>query len=348
MRTKHVLILALAILGISSLVVAGVTNFDSITLSEDLIVGDDSTLTDDVAIGGDLTVTGAQAFTGNQTLTGNLAVGGTLAVTGAQTFTGNTTASGDLAVTGEVTISDKLNMDIDDSIAWDSGNYEIYPDNATGWFLLEGPDASGFMIYETNLAVGDGTPTVALDSEDAYVEGTFETDGMYYANGGIEVTTSLDLDYATASEAVCADASKLLVSQAGVSCTELGYLSAVTSDIQAQIDLKAPIDNPVFTTEIDIADFGTASELLVTDASSNIVTLTGVSSTEAGYLDGVTSAIQTQMDTKFTSAAMVRAASANQACNTTCSGQCFFGFDTAGPSLVDCASADADECMCES
>jgi hypothetical protein len=42
----------------------------------------------------------------------------------------------------------------------------------------------------------------------------------------------------------------------------------------------------------------TASELVVTDGSGFITTATGVSATEAGYLNGVTSAIQTQLDGK--------------------------------------------------
>ena len=138
-------------------------------------------------------------------------------------------------------------------------------------------------------------------------------DDMYFANNmifagttTISGTTSIDSpvfttlvdisDFATVSELLVTDASGYIVTLTGVSSTEAGYLNGVTSAIQTQMDTKAPIDNPVFTTEIDISDFGTASELLVTDASSNIVTLTGVSSTEAGYLDGVTSAIQTQLN----------------------------------------------------
>jgi hypothetical protein len=38
---------------------AGTTNLDSLELSEDLSVGDDTTLTDDVSVGGDLAVTGS-------------------------------------------------------------------------------------------------------------------------------------------------------------------------------------------------------------------------------------------------------------------------------------------------
>ena len=78
-----------------------------------------------------------------------------------------------------------------------------------------------------------------------------------------------------------------------VSATEIGYVDGVTSAIQTQLDAKlasatasstyAPIDSPTFTTaatlpaQTDIGD---------------------VSATEIGYLDGVTSAIQTQIDAK--------------------------------------------------
>jgi hypothetical protein len=68
-----------------------------------------------------------------------------------------------------------------------------------------------------------------------------------------------------------------------VSNTEFSYLDGVSSAIQGQIDLKAPIASPTFT--------GT----VVLPSTTSIGT---VSSTEIGYVDGVTSAIQTQIDTK--------------------------------------------------
>ena len=46
------------IVALTILLIAGVSNFDSITLENDLIVGDDITVTDDVSIGGDLSITG--------------------------------------------------------------------------------------------------------------------------------------------------------------------------------------------------------------------------------------------------------------------------------------------------
>lgn len=68
-----------------------------------------------------------------------------------------------------------------------------------------------------------------------------------------------------------------------VSATEIGYLDGVTSALQTQLNLKAPLADPTFT--------GT----VVLPSTTSIGT---VSATEISYLDGVTSAIQTQMDLK--------------------------------------------------
>ena len=69
----------------------------------------------------------------------------------------------------------------------------------------------------------------------------------------------------------------------GVSDTEIGYLDGVTSNVQAQINAKAPSASPTFT--------GTV--VLPSDTSVG-----NVSSTELGYLDGVTSNVQAQLNAK--------------------------------------------------
>jgi len=68
--------------------VAGISNFDSITLDNDLVVGDDITVTDDVTIGDDLSVTG------DISVTANLDLGAV--IVGQDTFT--TTAAADTVV----------------------------------------------------------------------------------------------------------------------------------------------------------------------------------------------------------------------------------------------------------
>jgi hypothetical protein len=118
---------------------------------------------------------------------------------------------------------------------------------------------------------------------------------------------------------------------AGVNNTEIGYLDGVTSAIQTQIDAKAPLASPTFTGTVTLPS-GTVTSamildgtILVGDLADGAVTsakiLDGtivnadinasaaidwtklgisstVSSTEIGYVDGVTSAIQTQLDAK--------------------------------------------------
>lgn len=77
--------LLLAVLALSAW--AGVTNFDSVTLDSDLIVGDDATITDDLTVtddatvGGDLSVTGAIAVTGTLIGDANIVTNASTAVT---------------------------------------------------------------------------------------------------------------------------------------------------------------------------------------------------------------------------------------------------------------------------
>lgn len=109
--------------------------------------------------------------------------------------------------------------------------------------------------------------------------------------GAATTITSSDL---TASRAVTSSATgKIEVSS--VTSTELGYVSGVTSAIQTQIDGKQATITGAATT-IDDTDL-TASRALVSDSSGKVA-VSDVTSTELGYLDGVTSAVQTQVDAK--------------------------------------------------
>lgn len=70
----------------------------------------------------------------------------------------------------------------------------------------------------------------------------------------------------------------------GLSPTELGYLSGVTSGVQSQIDAKADIDAPTFTGNV------------VLPATTSIGDVTGI---ELGYLENVSANIQLQLDAKL-------------------------------------------------
>src|SRR6056300_850998 len=119
----------------------------------------------------------------------------------------------------------------------------------------------------------------------------FETRRVANIAGAVSTITTGDL---TASRALASDGSgKVAVS--AVTSTELGYLDGVTSAIQTQLNAKQATITGAATT-IDDTNL-TASRALVSDGSGKVA-VSAVTSTEIGHLDGVTSAIQTQLNAK--------------------------------------------------
>ena len=98
----------------------------------------------------------------------------------------------------------------------------------------------------------------------------------------------------TASRALVSDGSGD-VSVSDVTSTELGYLDGVSSAIQTQLDAKQATITGSATT-IDTESL-TANRAVISNGSQKIA-VSDVTSTELGYLDGVSSAIQTQLDAK--------------------------------------------------
>ena len=80
-----------------------------------------------------------------------------------------------------------------------------------------------------------------------------------------------------------------------ISNTEFGYLNGVSSNIQTQIDAKGASITGAAST-IATSNL-TASRALQSNGSGK-VEVSAVTSTELGYLDGVSSAVQTQLDAK--------------------------------------------------
>jgi len=85
------------------------------------------------------------------------------------------------------------------------------------------------------------------------------------------------------------------ISTSNVTTTELGYLSGTTSSVQTQIDSKEP-NLTGAATSISHTDL-TASRALISNTSGK-VDVSSVTSTELGYVSGVTSSIQTQINSK--------------------------------------------------
>ena len=99
---------------------------------------------------------------------------------------------------------------------------------------------------------------------------------------------------------------------ATLTATELGYVDGVTSAIQTQLDAKQALDAELTelatmasTTASALADL-TQAEVQILDgatvSTAELNTLDGIpatlTATELGYVDGVTSAIQTQLNAK--------------------------------------------------
>jgi hypothetical protein len=104
-------------------------------------------------------------------------------------------------------------------------------------------------------------------------------DALFKADG---TGTSVGVNVGTGK--VLTVAGNVSANGATISPTELSYLDTVSSNIQTQLNAKAPTAGPTFT--------GT----VVLPSTTSIGT---VSDTEIGYLDGVTSAIQTQLNAKI-------------------------------------------------
>lgn len=143
-----------------------------------------------------------------------------------------------------------------------------------------------------DVAYGNGTSgLVAVDVQDAIDEVVVDIATKQNAiTGGATTITSSNL---TANKALISDGSGK-VATSTVSSTELGYLSGVTSGIQAQIGTKQNTITGGATT-VTSSNL-TANRALVSDGSGKISAST-ITSTILGFLANVTSDIQTQINT---------------------------------------------------
>ena len=169
--------------------------------------------------------------------------------------------------------------------------------------LDEVTDAEALLLQSLN-ALGDpGADRILFWDETANAY-AFLTAGTGLTITGTTISASGSFDGSgTANEItywVDSDTLGTLAVATYPSLTELAYVKGVTSAIQTQINTKAPSTAPTFATSIT-GSYLTASEMLITDGSKNIVSAavaTYPSLTELTYVKGVTSAIQTQINAK--------------------------------------------------
>lgn len=138
----------------------GVSDMDSLTLSNDLIVGDDATVTDDLGVTGDATV------------------GGTLGLTGAGTFAG---------------IVNNGSLDQNDNIDQDGASDEVQL-AVTGYTT----QTSDLVNFDGGLTdIGGGSCSVAQGDNDLCVAGDVEVDGELELDGALDADSTANIAGAT-------------------------------------------------------------------------------------------------------------------------------------------------------
>lgn len=180
----------------------------------------------------------------------------------------------------------------------------IYGALHRGWSRLRNPEEAtrNYTLYQNKLAKMAGKLTDTFDKPKLQPS-------RLYLNAKRTATTRLNLNpntgfgvgggtagqtvTGTANRAAQFSATGNLEASSTVSTTELGYLDGTTSNVQTQINSKAPTASPTFTGTITTPL--TASRAVVTGASSEL-SASAVTATELGYVSGVTSAIQTQIN----------------------------------------------------
>lgn len=166
-------------------------------------------------------------------------------------------------------------------------------------------DVATETLLSAKYPIPSGLPFNAGDwNANAKVEGSFlhldggTVVGPVLFTGAVDFANVLKLSTLTPSRALAINASgNIAVSSA--TNVELSYLVGATSPIQAQLDAKEENITGA-ATSILTANLG-VSRAMASDASGK-VGVSAVTSTELGFLDGVTSSIQTQLNGKATTA----------------------------------------------
>lgn len=216
---------------------------------------------------------------------GNLTVGGNLVVDGTTTTVNSTT----------LTIDDHhIKVATDNSATNDFGFYGRYNSTAAYAGVFFDVSAEQWVAYKNN-GTEPGNTTFTPDEISDFKMAIAVVDGITLGGTSISATAAeinkldgftgsyLDLNYAKDLRAT------------GVTSTEFDYLDGVTSNIQTQLNAKQATITGGATTIV--SSNLTASRALVSNSSGKVA-VSAVTSTELGYLDGVTSAIQTQLNAK--------------------------------------------------
>jgi len=234
---------------------------------------------------------------------------GVVNVNDSLTVANDVTVTGNLTVNGATTTVSSTNTVIEDALLLLADGQSGAPTKDAGFVVERGSSTNVAWLWDES---ADQFVAVTT-SDDATTAGDVTiTDYTDIRVGSATIDDTLTLG-GTAITATASELNKLdgytggvtelnyldTLHATGVTDTEFDYLDGVTSAIQTQLNAKQATITGAATT-IDTENL-TASRALVSDGSGKVA-VSAVTSTEIGYLDGVTSAIQTQLDAKLASA----------------------------------------------
>ena len=180
---------------------------------------------------------------------------------------------------------------------WDAGT--VYYKGAVAKVITSTGAAQLYVsLIDDNTYVTSNTSgwSMFLDTGVAYAKNAdvVKVTGDQIVGGVKTITSAPVLQYATANTVPFVNSLNQLVSS-GIDATEFGYLNGVTSNIQTQLNAKAPSITGGAST---IARSNITGNRALISNGSGKVAASSVTSTQLGYLSGVTSAIQTQLNGK--------------------------------------------------
>jgi hypothetical protein len=185
------------------------------------------------------------------------------------------------------TLSDQA--DLQSALDAKQNSLGFTPENVANKSTNVNTDQASDTKYPSVKAVYDWVVGLFVQ-KNAAITGATKTKITYDAKG--LVTAGADIEAADLPSGI--DATK--IADGSVTNAEFQYLGSVTSDIQGQLNGKQATITGAATT-IDTEDL-TASRALVSDGSGKVA-VSSVTSTELGYVSGVTSAVQTQLNAKI-------------------------------------------------
>lgn len=206
----------------------------AVSLSSTLAVSSTSSLLGNVTMGGTLTVASDISTVGGVyagfVLTTNATIGGVLSVSGAATF------SSTIAANGIITLGANLNFNNKQAVSFVAEKLSSAPSVGTAGRIFYRTDLLK-LYFDTGVTLTElstGNQTLAQVTAVGATTADTVTVGQLIDSG------------LTANTVAYANGSKQLTSSS-VTPTELSYLSGVSSAIQTQLGLKAPLAGPTFT-----------------------------------------------------------------------------------------------------